>query len=507
MGCGASSHAGKSTIRSTDIMSIPYSSRASDHVQVNGEIVQQFVDVEYAINDFNKRYSMDNYQVKAEQLDKLEEALVHLARIKDKLHEEAVDMQRKMGYRDLQTVKDFVSRKSHIEDHLSKDEEQFMDVLNRQEVLEKELETLVQQRDNLKMDIDQMNKNGNKLNELFAKRDEILDTIFQGQYGSTVEQQLEKELDWLLEQKHHVDQAHFRWKQAQLLCRESCSQLSEAIQKWKDLTSIAPDSDNEEKYFAVAEARNLLVSASQNIQGALRYLPNINVPYCSSKEAETLEKAISYVFTDMQTRERHEHALNCYQTTYKRVAALSQWLGQVINSTISRDLGEISDNCKSKASELRNERIRLIKSKLKDMNVPEIDSLNGTSLDWRVDSGVDSELDDSVVDEQLTRLFSNKSDRKGGHSLTPDPTRMPLVMPTPVPSADLAPMPSNEEIFGKIEQLRSIHKRDVQELSRAQKLNQARMVQDLKEKLNQRRSRRTRLDMHSRQMEALRETP
>jgi len=60
-------------------------------------------------------------------------------------------------------------------------------------------------------------------------------------------------------------------------------------------------------------------------------------------------------------------------------------------------------------------------------------------------------LDDSAAaDEQIARLFeSGKTDRKGGSkSLTPDPTRMPLVMPTPLPSADLAPIPSDGEIFG-----------------------------------------------------------
>ena len=68
-----------------------------------------------------------------------------------------------------------------------------------------------------------------------------IDAIFEGQYGSSIEQQLEKELDWLLEQKHHVDQAHFRWKQAQLMSRQATSQLSESIQKWKDLLSISPE--------------------------------------------------------------------------------------------------------------------------------------------------------------------------------------------------------------------------------------------------------------------------
>jgi hypothetical protein len=61
-------------------------------------------------------------------------------------------------------------------------------------------------------------------------------------------------------------------------------------------------------------------------------------------------------------------------------------------------------------------------------------------------------LDDSLAaDEQIAQIFeAGKTDRKGGaKSLTPDPTRMPLIMPTPMPSTDLAPMPSNGEIFGK----------------------------------------------------------
>lgn len=67
------------------------------------------------------------------------------------------------------------------------------------------------------------------------------------------------------------------------------------------------------------------------------------------------------------------------------------------------------------------------------------------------DSGVDSELDDSAAaDEQIAQIFeAGNNDRKGGaKSLTPDPTRMPLIMPTPLPTADLAPMPSDSEIFG-----------------------------------------------------------
>lgn len=139
------------------------------------------------------------------------------------------------------------------------------------------------------------------------------------------------------------------------------------------------------------------------------------------------------------------------------------------------------------------------------------------------DSGFDSELEESIGTEELRRLFTDT------RSSTPNPTPRPLVMPTPVPSADLAPIPSMDQIFGqflfssfifvsdtkihgclllqsgKIDFLQKRHKQDLKEYTRNQRLAQARMTQGLNEKLNERRSRRSRMEMHSRQMEALKE--
>lgn len=44
----------------------------------------------------------------------------------------SIEIQRKMGYRDLKTVKEFIIRKSYQDDELSVDEEKFLDALNRQ---------------------------------------------------------------------------------------------------------------------------------------------------------------------------------------------------------------------------------------------------------------------------------------------------------------------------------------------------------------------------------------
>ena len=49
----------------------------------------------------------------------------------------------------------------------------------------------------------------------------------------------------------------------------------------------------EDRYAVAAETRNNLVAASQNIQGAQRYLSNIQFPYCAPSEVDTLNKVTS----------------------------------------------------------------------------------------------------------------------------------------------------------------------------------------------------------------------
>ena len=125
------------------------------------------------------------------------------------------------------------------------------------------------------------------------------------------------------------------------------------------------------------------------------------------------------------------------------------------------------------------------------------------------DSGVDSEFDDSsTADEQIARLFeATRTQSKSDTSLTPDPSRNQLIYPTPLPTSELMPMPKREEIFGKIEYLRNRYKQELSDFQKSLKLNQVRTAQGLKDKLQARRSRRSRMQMHNRELEALQETP
>ena len=99
-----------------------------------------------------------------------------------------------------------------------------------------------------------------------------------------------------------------------------------------------------------------------------------------------------------------------------------------------------------------------------------------------------------------------------------------------LPGEELGPIPSDSEIFGtvvmmvdvfanahlnyvfypppgKIVQLRNRHNREMAEFEQNQRLIRVRIAQGLKDKLNDRRSRRSRMEMHRRHLEALQESP
>merc|ERR1711997_1167608 len=196
---------------------------------------------------------------------------------------------------------------------------------NNKEIATQELANLNEQKASLELEIDSLVEQSTDLHSLYARQDELLKRIFGGEYGSVEENQLEESLDQHEEMRNRIVEANFKWKQAQLMVDYAFKQLNEAVSKWTAVPNIDA-SRLEEKYSMAMIARNNLVAAAQNIQGAQRYLSNVEFPYCSPSEVATLNKATAYIFTDMQTAERHGHAGECYETTAKRCGALLQWI-------------------------------------------------------------------------------------------------------------------------------------------------------------------------------------
>ena len=146
-----------------------------------------------------------------------------------------------------------------------------------------------------------------QLQTLYTEQEDLLSQIFGGAYGSEEENRLESIFDQTEEMRNRIIEANFKWRQAQMMVDYAHKQLEFAVQKWKDIDEIDPGYDIlfwveiqvnqlinysalEDRYAVAAETRNNLVAASQNIQGAQRYLSNIQFPYCAPSEVDTLNK-------------------------------------------------------------------------------------------------------------------------------------------------------------------------------------------------------------------------
>merc|ERR1719402_140830 len=242
-------------------------------------------------------------------------------------------------------------------------------------------------------------------------------------------------------------------------------QLTEAAARWQSLPGI-PDNQLEE-----------------------RYRSNVQFPYCAPAEVATLNKATAYIFTDMQTPDRHQHALDCYSTTNKRCGALLQWINQVVNTTISRDLDDINKKVKEIAMALRRERVKLIKVKAKEVT--------GKDVDIAV-ADINTDVDVTLNMNDLAR--TKGIDPSLLASLTPDQ----LAALSAISEDDLAPPPSQEEVFGKkVEELKSEFLEDKDRLEHQIAENQARTNASLEAKLAARRQRRARMNVEAKEAEAM----
>eukprot|EP00093_Oithona_nana_P004899 04899.XXX_84641_87361_1 [CDS] Oithona nana genome sequencing. len=362
-----------------------------------------------------------------------------------------------------------------------------MAAVHSQEIATKELDSLKEQRNNVDNELRECQYKYEQLQVLYTEQEDLLSQIFGGAYGSEEENRLESIFDQTEEMRNRIIEANFKWRQAQMMVDYAHKQLEFAVQKWKDIDEIDPGA-LEDRYAVAAETRNNLVAASQNIQGAQRYLSNIQFPYCAPSEVDTLNKATAYIFTDMQTKERHGHALECYYVTSRRCGALLQWITQVVTQTISRDLDDINAKVKEASYNLRAERVRLIKLKVKEVLGKDVDVKIG---EFNTDAVVNLNLNDLAKTEGIdpkTLQELNLSEEE-------------LAALAALNNGDeLAPPPNSDQLFGeKMEAIKKEYEDDNQRYQKLLEKDKAEMNRNLEDKLASRRQRRARKNLEEKE--------
>ncbi|GFQ66533.1 mariner Mos1 transposase [Trichonephila clavata] len=103
----------------------------------------------------------------------------------------------------------------------------------------------------------------------------------------------------------------------------------------------------EQRYYHAAETRNNLVAASQNLQGAHGFLPNITFPYCGEDEVETLNKK--------KPVESHRFLLEIYGKHAPSIITCEVWFRQFKSGDFNLKDSERSGRPQSCENELLQE--------------------------------------------------------------------------------------------------------------------------------------------------------
>ncbi|XP_066971540.1 uncharacterized protein synr isoform X1 [Macrobrachium rosenbergii] len=473
-------------------------SHSAREITVDRSTLEEYLQVEREIAEEEQNNPIQPLELKSDQLGKLTNEIetleVHLQELEKQTEKEKADVDL-LENSDGDLKATLLEMGNSFDEQMAKEKAEYLAALNKQEITERELETHRKTRDQVAEEVAELEIRARKLQKLYKRHDDLMDRLFGGEYGSALENALEAELDELEAHRCRIMEANFKWRQAQMMLEYACKQLAVAVQKWQDLPAI-PTIDLEIRYSVAAETRNNLVAAGQNISGAQRYLDNVTFPYCAPSEVETLNKATEYVFTDMQSNERHQHAQTCYTTTHKRANALLQWFDTVINNTIMKDLNDINERVKQKTIALRRERVRLIKAKAKEL--------------W----GTDIELDATLRAQDLDLEAYSKAGLTEGDVVKIEGSEIETERagtPPPLSEEELAPVPSNTVIFGnmydhyqkQLENLAQQHREEMDQFIKDQENNTQRINANLQDKLMARRQRRARMRVEEAQKKAL----
>ncbi|KAL8572357.1 hypothetical protein ACOMHN_023126 [Nucella lapillus] len=443
------------------------------------EALNRFLEISKQIHELEGRNTNQLLRQKKEQLADITKTVDTL----DKAYKDACDSVAKekadVDKLNQPSIRDFFKDQKSFDEKMSIEQEEYLEAVSRQEMVQQQLSGLTQQKKALEREVAEVGKHMEVLLKLYDEQDDILGKVFNGAYGSDLENQLEAQYEGLLERKERIVVARYKWANAKLLLVHAVKQLGLACSKWMDILKV-PASDVQMKYTLATESRNNVIAASQNITSAHRYLNNIKFPYCQPSEIATLERACSNIYIDMTSEARHKHAYQCYHVTCRRAGALLQWFDSVINNTISKDLEAAKRELGPAEKRLREERLRLITDKLG----PEADGLV-------INDPGEDDFDEQEMDPELLSICQAEQTEGSNNNLGVEDSAPKA--PTPLPLNELAPPPCQEELFGNIEQLKQQHERELAEFEKAQETNRARMEQGLQEKLAARRTHRARV--------------
>ncbi|XP_054280153.1 uncharacterized protein LOC128998165 [Macrosteles quadrilineatus] len=234
--------------------------------------------------------------------------------------------------------------------------EEFIANLTRQALRLSRLNWLKKRKQDTEEEINRLSEKVQYLQGLY----EQLDSLF-GNLGGGVLSDLELQLDRVRSYRDTLYSGELSWREAARLTQVAATLAMAGRDSWLSLDNTT----NVVTRFRVAtDCRNAIQEAVLCIQTAQTTLPGVLFPYCTMREIAALLQMIVYIYTDLQIPERFSHALDVYSSFQKRSSLLSNWIRQMMDDTIHKDVEDVDQRILELSARLSNERANLVRTKI-----------------------------------------------------------------------------------------------------------------------------------------------
>nr|KAG5687800.1 hypothetical protein BaRGS_017278 [Batillaria attramentaria] len=223
---------------------------------------KRFVEVSKQIHSFEERNVTKNFNLKKDQLKDVTETHKqleqHYKKATEKVAKEKADVDKMQN----PSTRAFFSDQQSFDEKMTKEQEEYLEAVSEQEVAKKQMDGIAEQKQQLEKEVATLGKKMESLMKLYDEQDAILGRIFNGAYGSELENKLEAEFDAILERKERIMVAKYKWTNARILLQHAVNQLGVACGKcssgipltsWVIKNTIGKDLENAKKELAPKE--------------------------------------------------------------------------------------------------------------------------------------------------------------------------------------------------------------------------------------------------------------
>lgn len=199
----------------------------------------------------------------------------------------------------------------------------------------------------------------NRLRELYIEQDALIASVSGGTYNSSIEQELDMELETAREIRDRLSGVAEQWRTSSNLLRTSSAAAVHAFELW---SLAGPARTASDRIQLALDARVTCHSSIIAFDCSQQALPQVEIPFITQRQSTAVKHALIYILTDMANDSRYNHTKNVLETYKSNSAKAVDWIHETYKRTLDEDLSSQISNIKALTFKLRKERIKHFKN-------------------------------------------------------------------------------------------------------------------------------------------------